>query len=436
MARIISIPLLAIIVLASTPTLAAKRRAANPPSEADTTATEWLQRHSVAFATAETKSGTSDLAAFGTMVGDARIVALGEATHGSHEFFAMKSRLVDYLVNEKGFTVFAMETLVGESDDINNYILNGVGDPAALLRNLQTFVWNTQEVFDLVQWMREYNLTRGDRPPIMFAGIDGQVTARTAALLTSYLQRVDASNASTTMKLYDCYRPYETNWGSYAGVASSTKDQCRANVTQLRDSVASKHDAYMAASSESEYQTALHFADVLVQAEDMNAMRATQDTRDVHMAANVEWLSNVARPDAKVIVWAHNGHVAAGDDYLMGHFLRQTFGTSLLIAGFSFDHGDFWSSNKGITKYTVTSPNDGWEAFFRAAGKPRMFIDLRNASAPAARTMFATERRRMWEVGAFYTPENPNNFRPSLILIDNWDVVIWFDQVTATQLRN
>ena len=121
----------------------------------------WLRRRAIPFATAEPGGDAADLAPFTRLVGDARLVALGEATHGTHEFFAMKHRLVAFLVRELGFTGFAIEANGPEAERIDDYVQTGQGDPASLLAGLHYWTWNTREVLDLIGWMREYNAQRG-----------------------------------------------------------------------------------------------------------------------------------------------------------------------------------------------------------------------------------------------------------------------------------
>src|SRR6185436_4093777 len=106
----------------------ARRRAVGGVDETNLTAGEWLKRHAMPFATAEPRTGFEDLAPLASIVRDARVVSLGEATHGSREFFRMKHRVLEYLVENMGFTVFAIEAALPECDAINDYVLHGTGD--------------------------------------------------------------------------------------------------------------------------------------------------------------------------------------------------------------------------------------------------------------------------------------------------------------------
>lgn len=134
----------------------------------------WLQNHTVPFNTSKPGSGFEDLMPLKQIVGDARIVSLGEATHGTREFFEMKHRILEFLVKEMGFNTFAIEATWPESNLVNNYIQTGEGDPARLLAGLFFWTWNTQEVLDMILWMRENRVSfHGFDMPRLFLDLRG-----------------------------------------------------------------------------------------------------------------------------------------------------------------------------------------------------------------------------------------------------------------------
>ena len=123
------------------------------------------------FATTEPGRGFRDLETLKELVGEARLVALGEGTHGTHEFFRLKHRIVEFLATEMGFTVFSIEANMPEAYRVNEFVLNGEGDPKELLKEMSA-IWNAQEVLDMILWMREFNKSSGSR--IEFTGFDMQ----------------------------------------------------------------------------------------------------------------------------------------------------------------------------------------------------------------------------------------------------------------------
>src|ERR1700731_2659437 len=115
--------------------------------------TSWFKSAAIPLDSTSPESGLDDLRQLQSTIGDARIVAMGEATHGTREFFQLKHRMLEFLVGRMGFTVFGIEANWPESLAVNDYVLNGNGDPAQALAGLYFWTWNTEEVLDLILWM-------------------------------------------------------------------------------------------------------------------------------------------------------------------------------------------------------------------------------------------------------------------------------------------
>jgi erythromycin esterase len=135
------------------------------------TEVEWVRTHAIPVKTCEAGHGFEDLEPLAALVGDARIVALGECTHGTREVFQMKHRLIEYLAARKGFTIFSIEANMPEAYRLNEYVRSGEGDPNRLIAGMYFWTWNTEEVKEMVQWMRRFNQA-GRR--IDFTGFDMQ----------------------------------------------------------------------------------------------------------------------------------------------------------------------------------------------------------------------------------------------------------------------
>jgi erythromycin esterase-like protein len=133
---------------------------------------DWVRSHTIRLTTVEAGRGFADLQPLRRVVGDARIVSLGEATHGSREFFQLKHRILEFLASQMGFTIFSIEANMPEAYRLNDYVLNGTGDPAQLLRGMYFWTWDTDEVLTMIQWMRSFNQSAKGR--IQFTGFDMQ----------------------------------------------------------------------------------------------------------------------------------------------------------------------------------------------------------------------------------------------------------------------
>jgi erythromycin esterase len=424
--------LLAVFLLL-TWTVEARQRAVRHPGP-ELTAAQWIAATAAPFDTTEARSGLADLAPLRPIVGNARIVSLGEATHGSREFFTMKHRILEYLVEEMGFTVFAIEANLPEADAVDQYVMHGTGDPRAAIRGMYFWTWNTAEVLDMVEWMREYNLRRGDRPPVRFRGFDAQVFTYAATEVEKYVARVDAARFADFARHYDCIRPYTKINDEYASLPAATRNACAANLKQAVTTLAARRAEYTAASSATEFENILRYARVAEQSENVESGRGW---RDGYMAENVEWLADVAHPGEKIVLWAHNYHVATNGIAQMGNALRKRFGTAMVVFGFAFDNGSFKArGNEGLTDYRVTgAPSDGWEkTFFVHAGKPRFFLDVRNPSSRAAAALLA-EHRTLWTIGGAWIPDRiVQVHRWSVQLPITFDVIIFIESVRASTL--
>ena len=144
----------------------------------------------------------ADLAGFGKLVGDTPIVAVGEATHGTHEFFALKHRLFAYLASEKGFTTFAFEADQAECRAIDRYVQGGDGTARTVVGAISIDVWRTEELVAFVDWMRAYNATPG-HARVHFVGFDMQSWRAARVELGAFLARVDPTAAEAlTAEVY------------------------------------------------------------------------------------------------------------------------------------------------------------------------------------------------------------------------------------------
>lgn len=155
----------------------------------------WLKANAIALSTVEAGSGFEDLQKLKAVIGDARIVSLGEATHGTREIFQLKHRLTEFFASELGFTVFSIEANMPETYRVNDYVLHGKGDPKALLAGMYFWTWNTEEVLDMIEWMRRFNASGKGR--IQFTGFDMQTVRVAVEIVEALLGKVDAEYATT-----------------------------------------------------------------------------------------------------------------------------------------------------------------------------------------------------------------------------------------------
>jgi erythromycin esterase len=155
------------------------------------------------------------------------------------------------------------------------------------------------------------------------------------------------------------------------------------------------------------------------------------------MGENVQWLADTAHPGEKLVLWAHNGHVATDTIFRMGNGLRERFGSDMVVFGFAFDRGGFTSNGPtGLgPQHVAQGPSEGWEVFFRGAGLPRFILDVRRPWAPQAATLMR-QTQRMWSIGSLWDPTNIfTRHRFPVALANAYDVIIYIEVVTATRLN-
>lgn len=172
-----------------------------------------LDRIAHPLLSAEPGTGTADLRPLGVMVGDAKVVGLGEATHGSHEFFALKDRVFRYLVEQKGFTTFALEMSWSAGLRIDDYLQHGNGDARQVVHETMAgSPWDREEFVTLVQWMRDHNRQHPDHP-VHFLGDDIGAPSLGAPVfdaVTDYVRRTHPESLPRLNDLLTGLRPSTT----------------------------------------------------------------------------------------------------------------------------------------------------------------------------------------------------------------------------------
>lgn len=359
--------LLLLALLAVSPAYA-KRRAANAPGGPLFAA--WPLQ------SVELIEDTRDLAPLRTIAGNASIVGLGDATHGTHELYAVKLRVIDYLVRELGYDVLSLEAPFAITDRLNLYVQGGPGDPRALLRELKTrllyFFWDVEELLAVIEWMRAYNAHRGDRPPLELAGADIYDETGAATMVVDYLRSTDPLFAAVAQQEYACVRE-----GRRDG-------ECEGAARGVRDALATRDDDTRA------LEDALHAADVVLQFFHLQLF----EPREVSMAANLLWIRDHRGSARKVIHWGHQEHVgklpspyALGRT--MGTLLNERLARDYVAIGTLTGSGTFlqWEQSGSIwleSLQTFPDPEPGsYEALFRARGHAAMLVMLRGRTDTA-----------------------------------------------------
>lgn len=292
---------------------------------------QWLARNAAPLASVVPGGSADDLAPLGRALEGVRVVGLGEATHGTREFFLLKHRIVEYLVSELDFTVFAMEASESAAPAVDAYIRKGQGSPTNALSDLGFWTWRTHEVLDLLTWMHDHNTAQRPNHQLKFIGIDPQKCAASVAVLEAFLPHHDFRDLLTTMKTADP--------GSHP-----REEHLPRQAQALR--------AHLATLDTADASEARHHAEILVRAADLvTRPHAHEDPELTLFAARDRYMADAVSavldkdPEARVILWAHNGHIATsllgGAAPSLGHHLRTRHGDAYYALGLHFGQGSF-----------------------------------------------------------------------------------------------
>jgi erythromycin esterase len=401
-----------------------------------------MQEVAVPFSTVHAGSGFDDLAPLDKIIGDARIVALGEASHGTAEFFQMKHRLLEYLVTKKGFTVFAIEANWPESLLAERYVTSGEGDAASALAAMYFWTWQTEEVRDMLDWMRAYNKTAGSRPTLHFSSFDMQTPAIALRRVKEFVSKYDPKDGGDLLNCYegmDKFNPQE-----WMARPKPEKEALHDRAKEAIQRLSNKRDMLIKATSVEAYRDASHCAQIVEQACEMYA-DGFGLTRDKAMAANVKWLAEEAYPNQKIVLWAHNGHVSTtgyGGPYKpMGSYLREIFGPQMVVFGFASDHGSIRAIRMKEGKFVPGGPvslklppalPNSSEALFRQVA-PRFILPFQRIKPESALDKWISKPQPHRMPGAAYDPDNDAQQYALVSLPKAYDAIIFTTESTAAK---
>jgi erythromycin esterase len=425
-------------------------------------AVAWIEQNAIVLDTVEFVDGHEDLLPLIPLFADARIVALGEGTHGTREFFTIRLRLMELLVDELGFEAFAFEFPYGEGREVNDYVRSGIGDPAEILARVYCPPWNHQEMLDLIGWMRSYNSVPGRTRTLSFHGIDihdGSSILLIDSILR-FIETVDPSQMDEFADALDCFR-----YRSMYDIArySDSSDACLSDLTWVADQIAANGSRYVGRSTTRAYEMALHEARLLLQRAEFYTLtaenpEAADDTRDAYMAENLAWLVDSLGTSERVAVSAHNYHVGRFRDHVhvagtetrtqtsMGWHLSEWYGDEYVIlatttrtgevAIFPFPGSDAVSAEetRGLPQHDIVDvPRLRYGAIvdlMRAAEVSPCVLDLRVDGATSA-TKWLFEDRALLHFGTMFIPSIGTSYMIQVPVAALFDLLIYIDHTTA-----
>ena len=385
-------------------------------------------------------------------IGDARLVLLGEATHGTSEFYRMRARITRELVTRRGFDFVAVEADWPDAARVDEYILGGRRHSKlefTPFARFPTWMWRNDEVHDLVDWLRAFNADGPERQ-VGFHGLDLYSLFTSIAAVLHYLDDVDPEAARVARHRYGALTPWQKDPAAYgkAVLVGRYESSEAAVVTMLRDMLARRVD-YTQRDGERFFdaaQNARLVADAERYYREMYYGAATSwNLRDTHMFDTLRSLLSFYGPSSKGIVWEHNSHVgdagatemSARGEHNVGQLCRTFLGERTYIVGFGTDHGTVAAASnwdEPMQRMRVVPAREGsFERLFHEAGIQAATLALRHPARRAVREELTPPRLER-AIGVVYRPETElqsHYFTASLA--QQFDEYVWFDETRAVR---
>jgi protein-L-isoaspartate(D-aspartate) O-methyltransferase len=384
-------------------------------------------------------------------IGDARIVLLGEATHGTSEFYRMRTRITRELVLRRGFNAVAVEADWPDAAQLDRYVRHAPSRPRRWVpfQRFPSWMWRNRETQELVEWLREYNReVRDPRRQVSFSGLDLYSMHASAEEVVRYLERIDLAAADVARERYGCLTPWHGDPAAYGRAALSGRfASCEEHVVAMLRELLDRRLLLMAHDGD-EFLDATQNARVVAGAEQYyRAMYygATDswNLRDQHMFDSLEAVLAHRDPGCKVVVWEHNSHVGdaaatemgARGEHNVGHLCRTWFGQDAYLIGFGTDRGTVaaahrWGGDMEIMD-VLPSHADSYERICRDAQLPAFTLALRDPMRDELRDELMDARLER-AIGVVYRPhaEMLSHYFQAL-LPAQFDEYIWFDETHA-----
>ena len=393
------------------------------------------------------------------LIGNARIVMLGEASHGTHEFYRERARITRQLIEERGFSVVAVEADWPDAYRVNRWV-RGVSDDGSAIEALDDFkrfprwMWRNRDVLGFITELRQHNDALPPADRVGFYGLDLYSLFRSIEAVLQFLEQVDPESARRARYRYSCFEHFGEDTQAYGyaagfGITPSCEDQAVQQLVELqrrRQELAKRdggipedelffaeQNARLVRNAEEYYRTMFH------------DRVSSWNLRDRHMAETLDAL--IAHLDrkgrrTKAVVWEHNSHIgdaratSMGDqgEWNVGQLARERYGSDTVLVGFSTYAGtvtaaDDWDQPP-LQKRVRRALPESYEAWFHTLAVPDFFLSLRGEEVADALPRARLERA----IGVVYRPQTERQSHYfQARLADQFDAVLHFDQTTAVE---
>jgi len=384
--------------------------------------------------------------------GGARVVLLGEASHGTSEFYRARAAITRRLIEAHGFTIVAVEGDWPDAAVLDRYVR---GRPARheepIFQRFPTWMWRNRDVARFIDWLRGYNRDKPTAKQAGFYGLDLYSLDSSIRAVIDYLDKVDPETAKVARHRYGCLMPWSKEPAQYGRMAlNAGYPLCEKAVVQMLRELLARRMDYAAADGE-------HFLDAAQNARLVSNAEAyyramyygsteSWNLRDSHMFETLENLLAAAGPRSKAVVWAHNSHIGDArhtemgqvrEELNLGQLCRQRFGADAVLLGFGTHTGtvaaaDDWDEPMKVMD-VLPSREDSYERLFHDAGQPRCLLDLREGANRELCGRLASGRLERF-IGVIYRPDTERwSHYVECSMPRQFDGYTWFDETHAVE---
>lgn len=379
---------------------------------------------------------------------DARVVLIGEASHGTSEFYQARAAITQRLIERHGFSIVAVEADWPDAARIDCY--SRQRQPVAWVddtfKRFPSWMWRNREVEHFVRWLREHNGGLPAERRVEFRGLDVYSLGSSIREVLRYLDRTDPQAAAAARRRYGCLSPWQEDPAVYGRNVMLGQPSCEQAVVEQLQALLAQRLEYIGQDGERFFNAERNAHVVLAAEHYYRAMyRGSTESwnlRDRHMFDTLKALLEHRGPDAKAVVWAHNSHIGNaaatsmgwGGEFNIGELCRTAYGRAAVLIGMATDRGevaaaDNWDEPMQV-KQIIPSRPDSWEQLFLRAGVPVSLTDWRNDQDELRRALAQPRLERA--IGVIYRPlteRQSHYFRA--ILAEQFDALIWIEQTAA-----
>lgn len=394
----------------------------------------------------------ASFASFIDRFADAKIILLGESTHGTDEFYQARAAITERLVREHGFNIIAVEADWPDAARIDAYVRGHAEMPSPItpFQRFPAWMWRNRPVRAFVDRLREINgdISEPSRQA-GFYGLDLYSLPSSMDAVVDFVERHDPDAVDEVRRHYGCLAPYVDDPTRYGRLARmQAVDTCSDEVSAVIEEVLQERLNHLQATDQALFD-ALQNARVVAASEAYyRAMYegsvASWNLRDTHMFETLQAVLDARGEGSKAVVWAHNSHIGNADATAMGRrgeinigqLCRKEYGDDAVLVGFGTDRGTVTAASEWNapheTKDVRPSVEGSWGALMRAAGAERFLLDIRGASDAFGRSLQQDRLERF--IGVIYRPQTELvSHYAQADLSRQFDAYLWFEQTAAVE---